>query len=194
MTTTRISRLSTAPLLTTHHNHLIVTMAAPLRTALRRAALGGECACNPARVALTASRAARFSSVARPAVTVAPRFTIPARAFSVTPARYSKVQRDAWAADPIIGFEEVKGYSQQPTDNVLLVDVREPDEVALGSIPSAVNIPLSRLAEVLSTNYHPGDFQKVSRAQPDQTSDCRRLIDEASVVLVSADMQKERAD
>ena len=33
-----------------------------------------------------------------------------------------------------------------------LVDVREPDEVILGSIPSSVNIPLSALADSLHLN------------------------------------------
>lgn len=44
--------------------------------------------------------------------------------------------------------------------DILLIDVREPDEVALGSIPSAVNLPLSRLDEALAPNFHPGEFQK----------------------------------
>lgn len=43
--------------------------------------------------------------------------------------------------------------------NILLIDVREPDEVALGTIPSAVNLPLSRLDDVLSSDYNPGAFQ-----------------------------------
>jgi len=44
----------------------------------------------------------------------------------------------------------------------LLVDVRERDENALGSIPSAVNLPLSELKEALGEEYNPGDFQSVS--------------------------------
>jgi rhodanese-related sulfurtransferase len=44
---------------------------------------------------------------------------------------------------------------------ILLIDVREPDEVALGSIPSSVSLPLSGLREALDPNFNPGDFQKV---------------------------------
>lgn len=43
-----------------------------------------------------------------------------------------------------------------------MVDVREPDEVALGTIPSAVSLPLSQLRDALDKNYSPGEFQKVS--------------------------------
>jgi 3-mercaptopyruvate sulfurtransferase SseA len=39
------------------------------------------------------------------------------------------------------------------------VDVRENDEVALGSIPSAVSLPLSVLKEHLSPTYNAGTFQ-----------------------------------
>lgn len=42
------------------------------------------------------------------------------------------------------------------------MDVREPDEVALGSIPSAVNLPLSELKGALDPNFNEGDFKKVS--------------------------------
>jgi len=48
--------------------------------------------------------------------------------------------------------------------DVLIVDVREPDEVALGSIPSSVNLPLSELKDALSPNFGEGDFKKVSHA------------------------------
>jgi len=46
--------------------------------------------------------------------------------------------------------------------DVLIVDVREPDEVSLGSIPSSVNLPLSELKDALSPNFGEGDFKKVS--------------------------------
>jgi rhodanese-related sulfurtransferase len=49
-----------------------------------------------------------------------------------------------------------------PNDqDVLIVDVREPDEVSLGSIPSSVNLPLSELKDALSPNFGEGDFKKV---------------------------------
>lgn len=87
-----------------------------IRTAIRRAAISGECACNPARAVSVAS-VARFSSLVRaaPVARAAPVF--PVRAFSSTPLRLSqKVQRDAWAANPIITYAELKPITQQPTD------------------------------------------------------------------------------
>jgi rhodanese-related sulfurtransferase len=41
-----------------------------------------------------------------------------------------------------------------------LTDVREPDEVALGAIPSSVSLPLSTLKKHLSSNYDAGSFVK----------------------------------
>jgi rhodanese-related sulfurtransferase len=43
-----------------------------------------------------------------------------------------------------------------------LVDVREREENALGSIPSAVNLPLSELRDALAENFNAGEFQNVS--------------------------------
>ena len=40
------------------------------------------------------------------------------------------------------------------------IDVREPDEVALGAIPSSVSLPLSTLKKHLSSNYDNGSFVK----------------------------------
>ena len=42
---------------------------------------------------------------------------------------------------------------------ITLIDVREPAEVAEGIIPSAVNVPLSRFAEAFDPNKG-ADFQK----------------------------------
>ncbi|RSH92551.1 hypothetical protein EHS25_007995 [Saitozyma podzolica] len=72
----------------------------------------------------------------------------------------SAPKRNAWAKDPIVSYEELKPITQQPSDNILLVDVREPDEVALGSIPSAVSLPLSQLRDALDPKYNAGEFQK----------------------------------
>ncbi|WWC86229.1 uncharacterized protein L201_001102 [Kwoniella dendrophila CBS 6074] len=74
--------------------------------------------------------------------------------------RKSASARNAWANDPIVKYDELKPITQQPTDDILIVDVREPDEVALGSIPSSVNLPLSRLKDALDKGFNPGDFQK----------------------------------
>ncbi|ORY28983.1 Rhodanese-like domain-containing protein [Naematelia encephala] len=65
-----------------------------------------------------------------------------------------------WAKNPVINYDELKPITEQPNDDILLIDVREPDEVALGSIPSAVNLPLSVLKESLSEQYSTGDFQR----------------------------------
>lgn len=49
--------------------------------------------------------------------------------------------------------------SAEGTANIL-ADVRENDEVALGSIPSAVSLPLSVLKSHLAPTYNAGTFQK----------------------------------
>ncbi|EJD55509.1 endoplasmic reticulum protein [Auricularia subglabra TFB-10046 SS5] len=47
-----------------------------------------------------------------------------------------------WTA-PVVPYDRIKKLTEQPSPNVYLIDVREPDEVAQGAIPSAVSIPLS---------------------------------------------------
>ncbi|KAL5534322.1 hypothetical protein ACEPAG_784 [Sanghuangporus baumii] len=56
-----------------------------------------------------------------------------------------------WNA-PTITYEQVKPRTEQPSPDAYLIDVREPDEVILGSIPSSVNVPLSVLADSLHLN------------------------------------------
>jgi len=51
---------------------------------------------------------------------------------------------------PIVTYEQVKPMTLQPSPDSYLIDVREPDEVIQGSIPSSVNLPLS----VLSGSLH----------------------------------------
>lgn len=51
----------------------------------------------------------------------------------------------AWAAKGVIAYEELKPLTQSPPADITVIDVREPDEVAAGIIPSAVNVPLSEL-------------------------------------------------
>lgn len=53
-------------------------------------------------------------------------------------------QQSDWTA-PKVSYEFIKKLSQQPSKEVYLIDVREPDEIAQGSIPSAVALPLSVL-------------------------------------------------
>ena len=80
---------------------------------------------------------------------------------------------DPWVP-PILTYDQVKPKTEQPSpvhsdvchfdharltmcQDSYLIDVREPDEVIQGSIPSSVNIPLSVLPGSLSMNE--GDFQ-----------------------------------
>lgn len=46
--------------------------------------------------------------------------------------------------------------------DVLVIDTREPDEASMSPIPSAVNVPFSRVPEVFKEDFHPGQFQQVS--------------------------------
>ncbi|CAL1696527.1 unnamed protein product [Somion occarium] len=66
------------------------------------------------------------------------------------------LRRD-WDAKELT-YEELKPRTQQPSPDAYIVDVREPDEVLQGSIPSAVNVPLSVLAESFHLNHT--DFEK----------------------------------
>ncbi|KAG8685052.1 hypothetical protein FRC09_014985 [Ceratobasidium sp. 395] len=53
-----------------------------------------------------------------------------------------------WSA-PTVTYEDIKPRTEQPTEEVYLIDVRENDEIAQGSIPSSVPLPLSIFAEAL---------------------------------------------
>ncbi|EJT46106.1 endoplasmic reticulum protein [Trichosporon asahii var. asahii CBS 2479] len=115
------------------------------------------------------SRLAMSASVARPLTPSTPasyrRPFSPAqqpnllRTLTSTPPA-KRFTRNVWAANPIVEYDEIKPLTQQPTDDILIVDVREPDEVALGTLPSAVNLPLSRLPEALDEDFEPGRFKK----------------------------------
>ncbi|CDO72433.1 hypothetical protein BN946_scf184977.g133 [Trametes cinnabarina] len=66
------------------------------------------------------------------------------------------LQRD-WDAKEIT-YEELKPKTLQPSPDKYLIDVREPDEVVQGSIPSAVNLPLSVLSNALQ--LPPAEFKE----------------------------------
>ncbi|KAG2075235.1 Rhodanese-like protein [Suillus decipiens] len=59
-----------------------------------------------------------------------------------------KLQKD-WQG-PVLTYEQVKPKTLSPSADAYLIDVREPDEVMQGSIPSSVNLPLS----VLANSFH----------------------------------------
>ncbi|KAI0724343.1 Rhodanese-like protein [Cerioporus squamosus] len=67
-----------------------------------------------------------------------------------------ELQRD-WDAK-VITYEELKPKTLQPSPDAYLIDVREPDEVVQGSIPSAVNLPLSVLPNAL--HLSPEEFKE----------------------------------
>ncbi|KAH9853191.1 Rhodanese-like protein [Lenzites betulinus] len=99
--------------------------------------------------------AARIVANAR-APTISPRIAFQLRHGSTKPSDERKqvlearddLQRD-WDAK-VITYEELKPKTEQPSPDKYLIDVREPDEVLQGSIPSAVNLPLS----VISSAFH----------------------------------------
>ncbi|KDQ19851.1 hypothetical protein BOTBODRAFT_101619 [Botryobasidium botryosum FD-172 SS1] len=84
--------------------------------------------------------------------------TFAARAPSVLLASKSKVVRTSgnsfitqqrssfsqWVA-PTVTYSELKPLTRQPSVDRYVIDVREPDEVAAGAIPSSVSLPLSAL-------------------------------------------------
>ncbi|KAF8971570.1 endoplasmic reticulum protein [Flammula alnicola] len=66
------------------------------------------------------------------------------------------LQRD-WDAK-VIPYEEFLLKTQNPSPNTYIIDVREPDEVVQGMIPSAVNLPLTVLGGAL--HMHHKEFQE----------------------------------
>ncbi|KAI0639193.1 Rhodanese-like protein [Trametes polyzona] len=112
---------------------------------------------------------ARSAAVARSlthvrAPVVSPRIVLQARYESTkTPDERKKAleARDKLQADwdaKVITYEELKPKTLQPSPDKYLIDVREPDEVLQGSIPSAVNLPLSVLSSAL--HLPPSEFKE----------------------------------
>ncbi|KAJ9120435.1 hypothetical protein QFC24_005107 [Naganishia onofrii] len=119
----------------------------------------------------TPQAARALSVLASSATTPVPsRYTYPRLAASSVSGAVRFKTNKSWGP-PIVTYEELKPLTEQPNDDILIVDVRENDEVALGSIPSAVSLPLSVLKEHLSSSYNPGTFQKehaFSKPLPEQ--------------------------
>ncbi|PHH73847.1 hypothetical protein CDD82_5236 [Ophiocordyceps australis] len=96
-------------------------------------------------------RCARFYTawtaqpLARPRIV--PRFAAaPPLRISILPPR---LLRFSSSSAPIWTFDQVQSHITKPVRNTHLIDVRERKEVAAtGSIPGAVNIPMSRAAEL----------------------------------------------
>ncbi|KAK7058259.1 Thiosulfate sulfurtransferase rdl2, mitochondrial [Paramarasmius palmivorus] len=61
---------------------------------------------------------------------------------------YQNLYEVDWSGK-VIPYEELKPKTESPSPDAFLIDVREPDEVIQGMIPSAVNLPLSILPESL---------------------------------------------
>ncbi|OCB88599.1 endoplasmic reticulum protein [Sanghuangporus baumii] len=90
-------------------------------------------------------------------VNVARRRSLPLSYVRFNSSRSSQSSGPASKAEPFwnaptIAYEQVKLRTEQPSPDAYLIDVREPDEVILGSIPSSVNLPLSVLADSLHLN------------------------------------------
>ncbi|KAJ3571340.1 hypothetical protein NP233_g3819 [Leucocoprinus birnbaumii] len=123
-------------------------MASLLRTGIAR------------NVRVVAKRNIVPGAVTRPALTSLVRFNSSEAPSSAKPAptaeqlkrkewleRQDDLRRD-WDAK-ILTYEELLPITQSPTPDTYLIDVREPNEVMQGMIPSAVNIPLTVLADSL---------------------------------------------
>ena len=63
-----------------------------------------------------------------------------------------------WDA-PTLKYKDVKKITEAPTEDKVLIDVREPNEVIQGSIPSSVNLPLSNFEH--SLDLDDSEFKKL---------------------------------
>ncbi|KAF5356332.1 hypothetical protein D9756_004256 [Leucocoprinus leucothites] len=94
----------------------------------------------------TLTSLARFNSSQAPSSTKPPSAPEQLKK-KATLERQDDLQRD-WDAK-VISYEELFPITESPTPDTYLVDVREPNEVIQGMIPSAVNLPLTVLADSL---------------------------------------------
>ncbi|KAF8315159.1 Rhodanese-like protein [Clavulina sp. PMI_390] len=99
-------------------------------------------------------KAATRISVAKPARTF---LAVQRQTFAVQSATpFGRAMMSTKVA-PIVTYEQVKPWTEQPSLDRVIVDVREVHEVEQGSIPSAVNVPLSVLPQAL--DMHPDTFR-----------------------------------
>jgi len=71
--------------------------------------------------------------------------------------RMSRFHASARSQFSRIEYTELKPFTQHPTLDRIIIDVREVNEVQQGSIPSAVNLPLSALPRAMEA--HPDAFR-----------------------------------
>ncbi|KAI0048431.1 endoplasmic reticulum protein [Auriscalpium vulgare] len=109
------------------------------------------------------ARAARSNASVRPLLAARVRYNSSQPTLTPEQAKERKArlaETDALQSDwtaPILSYETVKQKSLQPSEHAYLIDVREPDEVVSGMIPSAVNVPLSVLSGSLKLS--PAKFE-----------------------------------
>merc|ERR1712072_1207383 len=131
----------------------LLTMINMSRAFFRQASTVPRLAISPARVSV--APALRPASVAAPI-----------RCFSLSP---SLLKRTSWQKAEPVEYDELKPLTEQPTDDILLLDVREPVEVVQGNIPSSVNVPLSEMPEALKMDdadfFRKYAFRKPSKDQ-----------------------------
>ncbi|WFD33636.1 hypothetical protein MCUN1_000449 [Malassezia cuniculi] len=85
---------------------------------------------------------------------------VPVRTFSCSPVS----ARHPWNDKGPIAYDELKPLTEQPTGEITIIDVREPNETENGMIPSAVNVPLSQLPKAFSitdTSAESRDFERI---------------------------------
>ncbi|KAF8338298.1 putative endoplasmic reticulum protein [Cantharellus anzutake] len=76
---------------------------------------------------------------------------------SASSLRVSQLHSSPPSRFTVVSYAELKPLTQQPTLDRILIDVREVNEVQQGSIPSAVNLPLSVLPQAME--QHPDAFR-----------------------------------
>ncbi|SPO30720.1 uncharacterized protein UTRI_05337 [Ustilago trichophora] len=117
-------------------------------------------------LARTATRALRFAPTVLPRtalftptlagtrLTPRPSINPLLRSFTSTSSLFSK--DTTWQSKGIVKYSELKPETESPSGEITIIDVREPNEVAQGIIPSAVNVPLSQFQKAFSGSG--GDF------------------------------------
>ncbi|PKI85208.1 hypothetical protein MVES1_001177 [Malassezia vespertilionis] len=88
--------------------------------------------------------------------------TLYVRAMSATAPSFKKDM--SWVEQGNVTYDELKPYTQHPSGEITLIDVREPQETAQGMIPSAVNVPLSAFSVAFDVNSSAppsADFEKI---------------------------------